>query len=169
LWLVDCSGGELTEIQRWKTPRGGAIGPALKSGNLDRDAESELLVGTNGGEIYVLEFDQQGNARIVGSAKAGRLAYGVNAADIDGDGIDEFISSRGRIGYATMTQEDVAVEVWKPAPGKALKRIWSRLTVGNPRTQVHDIDGDGTTEILVYSDYGTGTKIDVLTIQSSPR
>jgi hypothetical protein len=62
LWLLSWKDDGLQQLERWKTPRGGAIGPALKAGNMDRDIENELLVGTNGGDIFVLEFDQQANA-----------------------------------------------------------------------------------------------------------
>ncbi len=165
LWLLGWEGAELQQLQRWKTPRGGAIGPALKAGNMDRDANHELLVGTNGGDIFIVEFDQDAKAVVVASAKAGRLAYGVTAADIDGDGIDEFISSRGNIGYAKMTEADVAVEIWKPNGDRTMSKIWHRLTVDNPRTLIHDVDGDGTSEIIAYSDFGGGDKIEVLNVE----
>ena len=150
LWLVTFDGHQPAVRKRWKVPSGGAVGPGLAAGNLDDDDLAELLVGTNGGEIFVFEFDEQLEPQMVATATAGRLAYGVEAGDVDGDGRDEFVLTRGHLDYAGMTQKDVVAEVWKLS-GAQLDRIWQQETIDLPRPVVHDLDNDGRDDVIVLS------------------
>jgi len=109
LWFVTFEAGKLSVRKQWKVPSGGAVGPGLSSGNFDADAASELLVGTNGGNIFVVDLDDKFEPRVLASAMTGRLAYGVAAGDINSDGQDEFVLTRGHIGYAGMTQKVAAI------------------------------------------------------------
>ena len=160
LWLVGVEDKRLKVLGAAKVPDGGAIGPGLATANIDRDKYRELLVGTNGGHIFVCEFDQQANAVWLCRQQTGRLAYGVNAEDFDGDGVDEFVLSRGSAGYAGMTKSDVVVQVFRCDDG-SLRETWRQMTVDSPRTILHDIDHDGAKEIITYSGSGLGDKVDV--------
>lgn len=80
------------------------------------------------------------------SGETGRLAYGVSAADLDSDGADEFILSRGGSGFESWT------EVFR-RKGRKLQKVWSHQAVGHTlqtRTIISDIDSDGDAEIIVY-------------------
>ena len=114
---------------------------------------SELLVGTNAGNIFVYDFAIDFEPKIVATALAGRLAYGVAAGDVDGDGQDEFVLTRGKLGYAGMTKKHVVAEVWKLFDGQ-LNRVWQQETVDLPRPLVHDLNGDDREVIIVYSLHG---------------
>lgn len=158
LWLVASKNGKLNVQKQWKVQSGGAIGPGLGTGNLDGDSASELLVGTNGGNIFVYEFSANYEPVVVATAEAGRLAYGVDAGDIDGDGIDEFVLSRGKLNYAGMSRKDVVVEVWK-LTNNQLQRVWQEQTMDVPRPLVQDLDNDGRDDIVVYSPLGGGYEV----------
>ena len=161
IWLVELDDGKLRTLSQTQTPRGGAIGNALARANMDKDDHDELLVGTNGGYIFVCEFDGDNQARWIGNMETGRLAYGVAAADFDGDGIDEFVASRGHKGYAGMTEKDCVVEVFQFTDG-VLRKKWARMTVDSPRPLLHDLNQDGRPEMIFYSEFGRGDKVDVI-------
>lgn len=162
LWLVQINNEKPEVITQWKVPRGGAVG-GLTTGNLVPGGRPELLAGTNGGEIFVYGFSDEGKPKVVGEAMAGRLAYGVCASDIDGDDIDEFLLTRGQLGYNRMTESDVVAEVWKLQKGE-LKPVWRKPLLGfkYPALKVHDFDADGVKDLVVYSPYGEGTPIEVI-------
>lgn len=149
LWHVALEDDELKLAHRWKVPRGGAVGAGLAAGELDGQPGMELLVGTNGGDLFVYGFSE-GIPKVRASATAGRLAYGVTAGDFDGDGNVEFGLTRGHAGYAGMTKRDVVAEVWH-MKGRKLERTWSTPTLGTARTFVRDIDQDGRDEMIVHS------------------
>lgn len=153
LWFVTFDAGKLNVRKQWNVPSGGAIGAGLSSGNFDADSASELLVGTNGGNIFVVDLDDEFEPRVLAGAMAGRLAYGVAAGDINGDGRDEFVLTRGHIGYAGMTQKDVVAEAWQLG-NEGLTRVWQQETVDQPRPLVRDIDADGRPEVVVLSLHG---------------
>lgn len=165
LWFIEVKDEKPVVTHSWKVPSGGAIGPGLAVGNLDGGAENELLVGTNGGDIFVYRPISAEAVELVARAHAGRLAYGVQSADIDRDGKDEFLLSRGYLGYANMTQKDVVTECWKLKNGK-LRRIWQRQAMGFviPHIMLKDLDGDSTDELLIYgpSQGGKGNKIEAI-------
>lgn len=153
LWLMAFEKGELTLRHQWHVPSGGAVGPGLSAGELDGDTAAELLVGTNGGEIFVIDFDSWHQPRVVAKKMTGRLAYGVASGDIDGDGRDEFVLSRGHLGYAGMTHKDVVAEVWKLKDNE-LSREWHQETVDQGRPLTVDLNGDGREEIVLLSFHG---------------
>lgn len=163
LWLLRVRRGKPVVETRWKILSGGAIGPGLAAGNLDGTPEKELLVGTNGGDIFVYKFAPGGRPVIVAKAHAGRLAYGVLAGDLDGDGQDEFLLARGSLGYAGMTQKDVVTEIWKLSDDK-LESIWRREAVGfkTPALKVQDFDRDGSMELVIYTPFGEGKSVEVV-------
>lgn len=81
---------------------------------------------------------------------AGRLAYGLDLADLNGDGKLEIVLGRGQAGYAGMTAKDVVVEAYA-LQGKTLTRLWSLQTVNRPQPTVLDLDGDGKLEVFISS------------------
>ena len=162
LWFIEVKDESPVVTHSWKVPSGGAVGNGLAVGNLD-GGENELLVGTNGGDIFVYRPTSAEEIRLVAKAHAGRLAYGVHAADIDGDGKDEFWLSRGFLGYAKMTQKDVVTECWQLRKGE-LHRTWRREARGFvvPHLMLKDVDGDDTDDLLIYGPTMDGKKIEVI-------
>lgn len=163
LWLLEYKNETPVVTTRWKVKSGGAIGTGLAAGNLDTQSKDELLVGTNGGDIFVYKFAAEGQPEVTAQAHAGRLAYGVKSGDIDGDGQDEFLLARGALGVAQMTIRDVVTEVWKLDEGK-LSLAWRRQARGfsKPGLMVHDLDRDGTNDLVIYSPHGEGKLIEVV-------
>lgn len=160
--LLELGNDQLTVVKNWQVPSGGAIGPALAAGNLDSDDHKELLVGTNGGDIFVVEFSTEGAPTFAASAHSGRLAYGIAAGDLNNDGRDEFVLTRGALGYAGMTEFDVVAEVWTFTANK-LRRLWVQRTIDCPRPLLRE----GTGELIVYSLTDKQTFSRVLTPQWS--
>lgn len=160
MWLIETEDGKPLVKKSWKVLSGGAIGGGLSAGNLVEGAKLELLVGTNGGDIFVYQFPADGDPEVVAKAKAGRLSYGVHAADMDGDGLDEFLLSRGLLGYAGMTQKDVVTEIWKLNDGR-LSTIWRKEATGfkSHAVMLQDLDQDGTPEIVTY---GQGNPVEAV-------
>lgn len=151
MWLIETEAGKPLVKKSWKVPSGGAIGGGLSAGNMVPGSKQELLVGTNGGDIFIYQFPAQGDPEVVAKATAGRLSYGVHAADMDGDGLDEFLLSRGFLGYADMTQKDVVTEIWKLNDGR-LSTIWRKEATGfkSHAVMLQDLDHDGTPELVTY-------------------
>lgn len=163
LWLLEVKDGTPEVTTHWKVKSGGAIGGGLATGSFDADPKKELLVGTNGGDIFVYKFSSDGQPEVTAGAHAGRLAYGVQAGDIDGDGRDEFLLARGLLGYAKMTIHDVVTEVWK-LEGNKLTMVWKRRALGFPwhALMLQDIDRDGANDLVIYSPLGEGKLIEVI-------
>lgn len=160
LWLIDVRNDMLKVVQSWEVPSGGAVGGGMSAGNIDSDEGAELFIGTNGGSIFIYDFDGE-SVELAANGESGRLAYGVSAADFDSDGIDEFVLSRGHLGYARMTQRDVVLEIYRK-DGRKLKRLWKHETADLPRNLVVDVDSDGNLEIVVFSLLGESSEIDIL-------
>lgn len=160
MWLIETEDGKPLVKKSWKVPSGGAIGPGLSAGNMLEGPKQELLVGTNGGDIFVYQFSADGVPQVVAKTTAGRLSYGVHAADMDGDGLDEFLLSRGYSGYAGMTQKDVVTEIWKLNDGR-LSTIWRKEATGftSHAVMLQDLDRDGTPELVTY---GKGKSIEAV-------
>lgn len=161
LWLLRLEDNKLSVLATAKLPKGGAIGSGLSRANMDQDSQDELLVGSNAGNIFVCEFDRNYQANWIGNLEVGRLAYGVTAIDLNGDGVDEFISSSGHDGYSGMTKADCVFQVFEFKDGLLVEK-WKQQTVDSPRPLIRDVDGDGMPELILFSDYGRGTQVDVI-------
>lgn len=170
LWMVRSHGGRLKVTKTWKVPAGGAIGPGLGVGNVVPGKRPELLVGTNGGEIFVYGFDASLDPTVLASGKAGRFAYSVQSSDLDGDGLDEFLLVRGTAAYARMNEGAVVAEVWG-IEGQTLSPRWRRSLVDfeRPALRVQDFNGDGRTDFVLYSPFGGGKPIEVFEPIVGPR
>lgn len=151
LWMIDFIDDQLEIFHSWKVPAGGAVNRGLAAGPLDEKPGVELLVGTNGGNLFVFGFSNQHRLPdLIASGSTGRLAYGVTSGDYDGDGKNEFGLSRGHTGYARMTGDDVVAEVWR-IDDTTLKPDWRAPTLDSPRAITRDLDGDGTDEMIILS------------------
>jgi hypothetical protein len=177
LWLIDVQNVAPVVNKTWKVPSGGAIGPALASGNLAGDERKELLVGTNGGDIFVFQITEDAEPKCLATKHTGRMAYGVGAMDVDGDGEEEFIHTRGYQGYAEMTQHDVVMEIYKLDHNiidrYSLERLWIRNAEGfvAPRLRVQDVNNDGRKDMVVFTAFGSGRRVEfvVPTVKPQPK
>lgn len=169
MWLFEIENGNPMVKQMWKAPSGGLIGPGLGIGNMVAGGKQELLVGTVEGDLFVYEFPAEGTPKVIAKATAGPLATSVQAADMDGDGLDEFLLARGlrggviptKEGLVKLAEKDVATEIWQLKEGQ-LTNIWRKEATGfsAPRLLLQDLDQDGTPEFVTYSLNGRGKAIE---------
>ena len=157
MWLLEVNNEEPTVVKSWEVESGGAIGPGLSAGNMVAGGKKELLVGTNGGDIHVYRFPVNGDPKVIATATTlGRFAYGVQAGDMDGDGVDEFLLTRG-------SKADRMTEIWK-INGDSLFSVWRKEATEfeYPRLMLRDFDGDGKPEMVTYSLSNRGRKIEAI-------
>lgn len=156
MWLIDVKNGKPTVEKTWKVKSGGAIGHGLAVGNMVAGQKKELLVGTNGGDIHVYRFPEGKDPEVIASASPGRYSYGIQACDMDGDGMDEFL-------LANNPPEGARTEIWKLG-GDQLFAVWGKdiADFEHPRLEVRDLNGDGTSELVIYSLLKEGKRIEAI-------
>ncbi len=174
LWQLELKDGVPQVRHEWKVPSGGAVGSALAAGNLIGDSYNELLVGTNGGDIFVYRLSEEHEPKRLASRETGRLAYGVGAADVDGDGLQEFVLARGTLGYAGMTEHDVVWEVYKVdhniTDKYTLERVFRKKADDfiAPRLMLHDLNRDNVNDIVLYTAFGKGKRLEFVKPELKP-
>lgn len=127
---------------KWSRHIDGFI-PAMPAiGNLDDDAELEVVVGTFGQKLYVMNHDSSDVNPFPYSAGQ-RISSGVSLADVNGDGKDEII-------FGGMSGELNIID----AAGNTLSG-WPQSTSGSISSEpfVH-ISDENTAIILIANDQG---------------
>jgi hypothetical protein len=137
--------------QVWRSHTGG--GPAaIAPGDFDRDGRTDLAVACRGNVLAVMPGNGDGS---FGSAlSAGDLRYptDVAAADFDGDGELDLVTSAGIGAYGPMIQVKNGLGNGTFGPARRFGSGWPN---GSQSISLADFDGDGRIDIGA-SDYGDG-------------
>jgi hypothetical protein len=138
--------------------RGGA---SIAAGNLDSDNDTEIVVGAGpGGGPHVQIYDEG-----VNTPKHGFFPYSVGfkggvdvaAADIDGDGVDEIVTSPGAGGGPH-------IRIFK-SDGTALSEFMAYSNfLGGVKVSAADLNGDGRAEIVTAPNRGGGPHVKVFSL-----
>jgi hypothetical protein len=132
-------------------------GTNVAAGNLDSDSSVEIVTGAGpGGGPHVRTFDSNGTPRASFFAYHPAFAGGVDVAtgDVDGDGIDEIITSPGRTGGPHIR---VFRANGKPMSGGFM--AYSPTFTGGVRVAAADLDRDGRDEIVTGPGPGGGPHV----------
>ena len=147
-------------------PYGGFQGGAsVAVGNLDADADPEIVTGAGpGGGPHIQIFDRGGpNAKFGFFAYLNTFTGGVDVAvaDIDGDGIDEIITGSGR-------GADSTVKVFK-ADGLLVLSFMAYTPgfLGGIRVAAADLNNDGKAEIVTGPASGGGAHVKIFQYDGS--
>jgi hypothetical protein len=142
----------ITEVTLFDTK----YGMTLSSGDIDGDWKDEIIAGIGPGPgnpatLKVVKFNNGGFIELTTKTLPYNLQYGLNTAmgDIDGDGMQEIITSLG-----PGPDNPATVTIWKQT-GQYLTEMQSFTVFGGTygvNISTGDIDGDGVDEIIT----GTG-------------
>ncbi len=168
LWQVEFTNGALTVRHTWKAPSGGAIWDGLAAGDLTGDSLDELLIGTEGGDIFVYSLSREKPSKLLASKHAGKFASFVEATNFGGEEKDEFVLVRGFLGSNGLTEDDVVLEIYRMDHGVGdrfeLHRVLQKKAEGfrRPHLMLHDLDRDGVDNIILYNVGGEPRRIQIL-------
>jgi len=132
-------------------------GYQIASGNVLGDGKDEIIAGTGDGLApHVRIFDQQGNVFSQFFAFDSSLRNGVtvSACDINGDGHEEIVTAQGKGGWPIVKIFD--------GYGNVINSGFSVLDgkfTGGVNLSCGDIDGNGTSEIIVAARQGGGPHV----------
>lgn len=148
------------EIQPFGDLKAGAN---LASGNLDADADTELVAGTGFAgsakpEIAIMNTNGKKTKSFLAFDKTFTGGVDVSTADIDSDGTAEIIAGSG-------PGQEATVKIFK-ANGKLLKSFvaYSNFN-GGVRVSSNDINGDGKIEIITGVASGGGPHVKIFSTE----
>jgi uncharacterized membrane protein len=132
-------------VDSWGPPAVGDLDGHLAGGDLG----PEIAWGWDG---YIGLFDEDGTL-MWAYATAGRYASSISLADVNGDGIIEIIGTMGAMGGGKQR-----IHVLDPEGTLLWSADVSDSTASTSGTSVHDLDGNGTWEVI-WNGVGTGLTV----------
>lgn len=141
--IIELRGGEF--IEEWRSESLGTRLWGIEVADLDSDDTNEIIAGTGEGGIFI--YDAKTREREWKSPEIMRDAHGLAVGDVDGDGEKELV-----VGTGYKTDEPWGTIYVFSGRNYSLDAKIERLGSRIRGVALHDIDDDGTIELI----FGTG-------------
>jgi len=145
-WVLAPSEGGCAVVNTFSVHEGGAC--TAYAADLNGDGRTEIVEGTNGGDVSVRTLSADYRPCTLWSDNIGRLAHDLCFADFNGDGIKDIVAEHSY----TDDYDDRQVSVLASTGNNSWSTAWFKET-GKKRASIYvgDVTANGTPELIMVT------------------